>query len=88
MVALEPAVQTAVPEIIEAPAIRTVEIAISGMRWQGSWGGKVSKALAALPWVEEYSVELGSAKAKVNADYDEFKTIEAINSLGFEASIK
>ncbi|MFT7516762.1 MAG: hypothetical protein ACI84O_000547 [Myxococcota bacterium] len=44
-------------------------------------------ALAALPWVEEYDVKVGSAKVKVNADYDEIATLAAIEAVGFGATI-
>ena len=89
MVKLQPAVVATTTAVnLEAPVSQTIDIAISGMMWANSWGGKVSRALASLPWVEEYDVKVGTATVKVNADYDELATLAAIEAAGFGASIK
>lgn len=52
--------------------------------------GKVNSALAALPWVEENSVDFKNEKATivVNSDgYDEEATCQALKKLGYEVSV-
>ena len=51
--------------------------------------GKVNSALAALPWVEENSVDFENEKATivVNSDYDEDATCQALKKLGYEVSV-
>ena len=86
---MQPAIAAATTTVkLEAPVSQTIDIAISGMNWMNSWGGKVSRALASLPWVEEYDVKIGAATVKVNAEYDEIATLAAIEVAGFGASIK
>lgn len=52
--------------------------------------GKVNSALAALPWVEENSVDFKNNKATlvVNADdYDEEATVQCLQKLGYGVSV-
>jgi len=52
--------------------------------------GKINSALAALPWVEESSVDFKNKMATVivrSDDYDEAATIAAIEALDFGVSV-
>lgn len=52
--------------------------------------GKINSALAALPWVEESSVDFKSKMATVvvkSDGYDEAATIEAIKALNFGVTV-
>ena len=52
--------------------------------------GKVNSALAALPWVEEHSVDFQNKMATIvvtSSDYDQAATVQAVKDLGFGVSV-